>query len=326
MGVPCRLARRRERELGASVLGEEGCGTKLRHLVALERLLGERGELELPASLGEMPSQPPRLTWCQGLLSLSQTRCQHSPAPFRPQPHPCCSSPTTAYSGAVPEGKEPAPEAPVEPPALLPRASHSSHPTPPHPIPSHARCSGGPAFPSQHGGPQLGHTEQQKATSASVFIKPPLGAVFFTMGARQRSQLGPGPHGRHGTQQAGGRAAPTGAGVEVPALVRQQGHSSWPGAGGRSRFGPSLAGDQASVAAALQASQRRGRGLRVAQLGRADSFPGSLPCPHTRAALSVTRAEGGLARARQTELTYVPCLKGLKIHAGSGARGRRVEE
>jgi len=39
-------------------------------------------------------------------------------------------------------------------------------------------------------------------------------------------------------------------------------------------------------------------------LWRADFFfPGGLLCLHTRAAQSMARAEGGLARARQTELT-----------------------
>lgn len=56
------------------------------------------------------------------------------------------------------------------------------------------------------------------------------------------------------------------------------------------------------------------------------SWGQQIPSPAACSALSVRRAEGGLARARQTELTDVPCLKGLQIHAGSGARGRRVEE
>lgn len=38
-------------------------------------------------------------------------------------------------------------------------------------------------------------------------------------------------------------------------------------------------------------------------LGRADFFSGGLLRLHARAAQSVTRAEGGLARARQIELT-----------------------
>lgn len=51
----------------------------------------------------------------------------------------------------------------------------------------------------------------------------------------------------------------------------------------------------------LEASARRG--FTVVLLRRADFFPSSLLCLHTRAAQNVTRAEGGLARARQTELT-----------------------
>ena len=50
-------------------------------------------------------------------------------------------------------------------------------------------------------------------------------------------------------------------------------------------------------------SHQQGAGLTVVLLGQADFLPSGQLCLHAHAAQSVTRAEGGLARARQTELT-----------------------
>lgn len=54
-------------------------------------------------------------------------------------------------------------------------------------------------------------------------------------------------------------------------------------------------------------------GFTVVLLGRANFFPSGRLCLHTRDAQSVTRTEGGLARAKQTELTCSLLERAKKI-------------
>lgn len=214
---------------------------------------------------------------------------QHHLAPFRPQPH--------------------------HPPQPIIWA-----PTPPH-CPHTAVTSRPLSLPAG-----LPPARTQGAAGShlclSVYKSAPA-RCLFTSGAGHRSRLGPGPHGGHGARQAGGRVAPAGA------LHTRGGPRAREAAGAqfvaRGRWQESIR----ALAGRGPGQQGCGSpGEPAARTGAQNHAAGAsrFPSPAACSALSVRRAEGGLARARQTELTDVPGLKGLQIHAGSGARGRRVEE
>lgn len=157
-----------------------------------------------------------------------------------------------------------------------------------------------PIPPTQHSCPDLDTQSSKKGTSTSVFIKRPWSLCYNLSQAAEPPCWVQGLSSTLGLQaSAGGSSAPLGAGTNVIMITRQHRNSSEPGAGSRSQFRPLLAGHQASAAAVLQARM----GVHRCAAGARRFLPQGHALPAHHAALNATRAQGGLAGARQTELT-----------------------